>query len=356
MATPATGEISVRWRAAASPGGLIGILAAVVCFMLAIGALLVLVGRASLPLPGAVPWVGFGLFLGLTLAFGYLVYGYLSIGYELGERSLVIRWAHRRYPIDLEQIAHIGPAIEVLDERPGRLHPFWPGYYVGLRRGSLGPVRVIATLPPRRQLVVSTGEQHFAISPERPVLFVEEYGRLRRALDLERSGAFPTVEAGAGAQRLADAGWTTQYPTITPEAKPTPSAPRRTRLARPPQIETAPELSPALRPTLLGDAMAIGLLALAVLVNVLMVVAILVRYESIPPAIALHWSAAGLPDRIGSPREIWTLPVITGIVTVANFVLAWSIVGFDRFAARLLLAATCIVQLGALVALAGLLT
>src|SRR5690606_13266285 len=115
-----------------------------------------------------------------------------------------------------ESIRHIGPAIDQIEERPGGWQRFWPGYYVGTRRAKVGNVRVIATLPLRRQLLISTADRDFAISPERPVLFVEEYGRLRRALDLQRTGGFPTVAPGQVAHRLAEAGCTKQYQVLPP--------------------------------------------------------------------------------------------------------------------------------------------
>lgn len=351
-------EATIRWQASASPGGLIGILATVLSVLLAGGCVAVLAGKASLPLPDPVVWAATFLFLALAGGFGFLVYGYLSIRYELGEQSLVVCWANRRRVIPLDQVTFIGPAIDKLEERPGRWQPFWPGYYVGtVRHEQAGAVWVVATLPLRRQLLISTGAQTVAISPERPVLFVEEYGRLRRNRDSQRSGVFTTVEPGQGAQRLADAGWTMSFPVVgAPAAQPastrgvrsaqtTPSTPRQAAL------EVGRAGNPALRPVLLNDATALALLAVAVVLNVLMVTVILVRYESIPPSIALHWNVNGMPDRIGSPREIWILPVITGLVTLANFGLAWSIVTFDRFAARFLLGAACLVQVVAWVAL-----
>lgn len=343
-----------RWRAAASPGGLIGILIVILSLLGAGGAVLVLLGVASLPLPTPFVAVCALLFAALAGVVAYLFYGYLSIGYAFGDDVLEIRWAGRRYPIDLAAIQYIGPAIEVLEERPGRWQRFWPGYYVGVRHDKVGPVRVVATLPLRRQLLISTGDQHFAISPERPVLFVEEYGRLRRALDAQRTGGFPTVEPGQGAQRLADAGWTMQYPIISPGrvAPARKAAPDQAAEAGGHQIAPPGRgVSPLLRPILLTDSLSLGFLGAAVALNLAMVAYILFQYDSIPQTITLHWNVDGLPDRVGSPREIWTLPLITGLVTLANFGLAWSIVTFDRFAARFLLGATCLVQIGAWVAL-----
>ncbi len=346
-----------RWRAGASPGGLIGILGVVLSLLLAGGALLAALGRTAVPAPSVALWSGAALFLALAALLAYLTYGYLTIGYELGEQALVIRWAHRRWQIDLSAITYLGPAADVLEEHPGRWQRFWPGYYVGSRRGPKGRVRVVATLPLSRQLLIATADRAFAISPERPVLFVEEYGRLRRRLDLQRTGGFPTVERGEGARRLASAGWTMEFPALTLPPRPTfdelddanetaPGPSQRAALA----AARSADVSPALRPLLLADRVALAVLAVAVLLDVLLVGYILLQYDRIPPTIALHWNVNGLPDRIGSPREIWTLPLITGIVTIANFGLAWSVESFDRFAARLLLGATCLVQVFAWVA------
>jgi uncharacterized membrane protein len=78
---------------------------------------------------------------------------------------------------------------------------------------------------------------------------------------------------------------------------------------------------------------------------------ILLRYESVPQTLPLHYNTLGQPDRIGSPREIFLLPLIAGVVAAANIALAWSVVRFDRFAARLLLSGTCLVQVVTWVAL-----
>lgn len=342
-----------RWRAAASPGGLIGVLIIILSMLGAGGAILALLGVASVPLPTPVIWLAAVLFTAAAAAASYLVYGYTTIGYAFGDDVLEIRWAGRRYAIDLAAVTYIGPAIEVLEERPGRWQRFWPGYYVGVRQEKIGPVRVVATLPLRRQLLISTDTEHFAISPERPVLFVEEYGRLRRALDAQRTGGLPTVAPGQGAQRLADAGWTMQYPVIAPSRGARGEQPDAASATTGSYQIAAPGrgVSPLLRPVLLADRVARVFLAIAILFNLLLVGYILLKYDSIPQSITLHWNVNGLPDRIGSPREIWTLPLITGLVTLANFGLAWSIVTFDRFAARFLLGGTCLVQLGAWVAL-----
>ncbi|HUZ01886.1 MAG TPA: DUF1648 domain-containing protein [Thermomicrobiaceae bacterium] len=364
METGATDASTHRWRPAPSPGGLIGALGIIVSALLAAGALFSAVGRSSLPVLAAAAWLAAVALLGLALALGYLLWGYLSIDYELGERELIVRWAHRRDRIELTAVTHMGPATEVLGEHPGGWQRFWPGYYVAVRQAPDGPVRVVATLPPRRQLVVSTAVGHYAISPERPVLFIEEYGRLRRALDVAPAG--PAVpEPGQGALRLVAAGWTSQVPIVLPprptfddepDADGAASAGVQPGTGEPaPAFATGAPATLEARLALLGDPVAVASVAVALAFNLTMIGYILARYGSIPSSIALHWNVNGLPDRIGSPREIWTLPLIAGLVTLTNMGLAWSIVRFDRFAARFLLAAACLVQVVTWVALISLL-
>ncbi|HET7034996.1 MAG TPA: DUF1648 domain-containing protein, partial [Thermomicrobiaceae bacterium] len=222
---------------------------------------------------------------------------------------------------------------------------FWSGYYVDRWESPLGLVDVIATMPPRRQLLVIAGDRRFAISPERPVLFLREYARLRETLGLAPDSGATWVSPSESMERLEREGWTGTFPAV-PQAEdnpdggdPSPAAPARR--------------AGAARAQLLVDPAALGLLGLAGLLTVAMVVYIAARYDTLPPSIALHWNVNGYPDVIGSPRAIWTIPVITGLVTLLDLVLAWSVAAFDRFAARLLLGGSVLVQL---VAWVGLLT
>lgn len=103
--------------------------------------------------------------------------------------------------------------------------------------------------------------------------------------------------------------------------------------------------SPALRPMLHRDRFSLAVAGIGVLTTVAMVGYIMIQYDDIPPSLTLHWNVDGLPGRVGEPREIWILPVIAGLVLIANVGLAWSIAQFDRFAARLLVSSTLLVHL-----------
>lgn len=348
------------WRPAASPGGMIGGLGIVVCLLLASAALTAVVGRSPSTLPRmALLGAGAALIV-LALALIVLLWGYLTIGYELSDRELLIRWGTRRERIPLDTISHVGPATELLGEHRGGWQRFWPGYYVSERQSTAGPVQTVATLPPRRQLVISTVTRLYAISPEHPVLFVEEYGRLRRALGPGETG--PGVpEQGQGALRLVSAGWTGPVPIVMPKRPRLDDGPADGGVdvetpAREPEhpAGTSPGTAARVPARLIEDSVAIGILAATVALTLGLIAYILTRYSALPATIPLHWNAAGVPDRVEPRRAIWTIPLIGVLVALANLGLAWSVARFDRFAARFLLAATCLVDLVAWVAVISL--
>ena len=188
MKVAAESDIATTWQSAASPGGLIGILGIVLSAVLAGGALVQITGHTSLPIPSALSWLILLALIALIAMLAVLVYGYATIGYEFSSDALIIRWAWQRYVVELSSIQQILPAVDRLGDNPARWQRFWTGYYVSTATGPAGPVTVVATLPVRRQLLIVTSDRQFAISPERPVLFVEEYERLRRALDEDRTG------------------------------------------------------------------------------------------------------------------------------------------------------------------------
>jgi hypothetical protein len=345
-------EVQTRWQAAASPGGLIGVLGIVLSTLLAGAMLLLVTGHASLPVPSVVAWLGLIAFVALVVALSYLVYGYVTISYDFSPEHLVIRWANQEHVINLAAVQQILPAVDRLGDHPTGWRRFWTGYYVGSEPSPTGEITVVSTLPVQRQLLIVTADRQFAISPERPVLFVEEYGRLRQALESGQTGEPTGFGPGESVERLAEAGWTMQYPAVklgdsVDEEFDGVDHKIFNDRARP----SRPAMKQQIRPHVLNDNVALSLLGTAVLLNVAMVLFILIRYSSLPPSIALHWNVNGDPDRIGSPRGIWVIPIITASVAIANFIFAWSIETFDRFAARFLLAASCLVQVVAWIAL-----
>jgi uncharacterized membrane protein len=106
------------------------------------------------------------------------------------------------------------------------------------------------------------------------------------------------------------------------------------------------------RVELLGDQIASSLIAVGVVLPLLMCAYLYSQYEGVPREVALHWNAHGQVDHVGAPRAVWLLPLAAWVVLACNTLLATLAVAFDRFAARLLTAATLLMQLVMLVALA----
>lgn len=340
-----------RVRAAPSAGGVIGAALFGAVLVVAIIAILALLGLVRSSMPSVVLWLILLLATGAVIGLGYLLFGYFTLSYELTERALAIRWGNRSEEIPLADIVYAGPAAPVLGSHRSSWQWFWPGYYLGTRSTALGPVHVAATQSVSRQLLVSTASAHYAISPERPALFLERLAEARQAA-LGQEPARPAQIAGR--QQLADAGWTVEFSTVSSEATigtgqhAGTSLPQggRARFAARRAVESRP-----LRLFLVEDRIGLSFLLLSLALGLAMVLYLLLRYEQLPETLALHWNANGLPDRIGTRRDLWLLPFIMAIVTVANIGLAWLAEAFDRFAARLLLAGSCLVQLVAWVAL-----
>jgi hypothetical protein len=354
-----------QWRAAASPGGLVGLLLIILSALVLSGSVLGLTGRADIPLPDVALWLVFVVSIVVGLLLAFLIWGYLSIRYELDPKHLRIRWGLRTHTIFLDDISFIGPLTGDSRPRQRGWRPFWPGYYISRAKTPVGIIRTVATLPPRRQvLIVSDRGERFAISPERPILFLEEFGRLLEVIDRDRTEIVDGDHPETPAQRLLDAGWTGEFipvsasPSTAPIIGPSQPQVGSLEVPSPPVsvVRSKPSsTSPLLRPIILSDPVALLFLALGVLTTALMAVFILVRFQDVPPSITLHWTVEGLPGRVGTAQEIWILPTICGLVLIANFGLAWSIALFDRFAARLLLGSTLLVQVVAWVALLTLL-
>uniref|UniRef100_A0A7C2B7R1 DUF1648 domain-containing protein n=1 Tax=Thermomicrobium roseum TaxID=500 RepID=A0A7C2B7R1_THERO len=315
---------SIRYRARAAPsaGGLIGLGLFGVLAATAVLAVLGLLGvtRSTLSLP--ILWVVF-LVSGVgTVGMGYLLVGYFSLGYDVTDRSIRIRWGGRIDEVPLDRLTYAGPAAPLLGGAMQRWQPFWPGYYVGWLRSPFGRVRVAATQPISRQLLLSTGTEHWAISPAQPVIFLEQVAAARRQREV--GTAEVTI---AGREQLAEAGWTAAFPTVGDAREPRP----------------AQDFASALRPVFLRDPVALGLVALSLGLLVGLVVFLVLRSVHLPETLVLHWNAAGLPDRIGTRRDLWLLPIVAAIVTIANLALAFLAEPLERFAARLLLAGTVVV-------------
>ncbi len=102
---------------------------------------------------------------------------------------------------------------------------------------------------------------------------------------------------------------------------------------------------------LTADGLSLGLLAAGLVSFLLMAIVLATQAGKLPPQFAQHLDAAGLPDRWGSARVLWRIPLLALGVTAMNAVLGWFLARRDRFASRFVLAAALFVQLIAWIAL-----
>lgn len=324
-----------RWRTTPSAGSLVGILALLLCVGGIIGLIVgTLLGTASSPT--LVLWALVTLLAAIAVGLVVLLWGYFTLSYRLDEGAggtLMIRWAWRTVRIPFAEIEYLGPARQMLGHTViGRLWP-WPGYYLNtLHDTALGRIRLFATQPPQRQVLVCTARGSFGISPDHPAAFAARFTALNEAI--ERGGPLPTMTPPSPVLIEIEEEEEEAYPSIVATGQ------------RAFQERTSGQAL-----SLFADRPSVGLILLGGALVATMLWFILIRFDAVPQTLPLHYNLNGRPDRIGTPREIFYFPLIAALITVANLALAWSVIRFDRFAARLLLGGTCLAQLVAWVAL-----
>lgn len=316
-----------EWRPAAGFGRLVGS-GLIAFFGLAGVAALLLLLRAD----GAVRVLWLLMLLAAIGGIGgvaYLLKALASLRYVLTDDHLRIEWMRemRRVPYDdmLEVIYHLRERLEL----PGR-ERYWPGFYVSVVQTCGGVWRSYATVPPHRRIRITTPSAVIAISPERPVLFIQELerrrlGRPEGALVEPRSDIAVAAPAHAPSRR--------------------PAAARRAR-AMPFQRSID-----MLRKDLLHDRPASTLVAIGIIIPVFMLAYTFNEVDFLPDNLPLHWDANGNLDRTGDASSIWTLPLLALTVLVVNTGLATLVLPFDRVVARLLVSFTPVVQIAIGIAL-----
>ncbi len=339
-------EVAVqRWRPSPSAGSLVGILALILCASGIAGLTLRAIPQAG----GATAlvatlWTLVALLGLLALGLTILLWGYFTLSYTLDEAAggaLIIRWAWRRIRLPLAEIEYLGPARQLLDTTSVRRLWPWPGYYLNaISDAALGRIRLFATLPPRRQILVCSARGSFGLSPDRPAAFAAHFTALNEAI--ERGAPPPQGPLTALPRNLAP------LPAVSALEEEEEESYGSVAVDGPRAFRERAANRPL---SLLADRPAVSLILLGGTLVAAMLWFILLRFDAVPQTLPLHYNATGQPDRIGTPREIFLFPLITALVAVANLALAWSVVRFDRFAARLLLGGTCLVQAVAWVAL-----
>lgn len=318
-----------EWRPAAGFGRLAGLLFLVVLGLASLASILLFTQSE-----GAVRVLWALVFVAMLAGCAvvtYLLRALLSLRYVLTDDHLRIEFKRevRRVPYEdmLAVVYHLRERLEL----PGR-ERYWPGFYVSVVQTRGGVWRSYATVPPHRRVRITTSASVIAISPERPVLFIQELER--RRMGSPADVALDTVPV--------------PVETALPQPRTRPTRPARQRVGGVLPFQQSLDM---LRTGLLHDSPASTLVAIGVIIPVFILAYTFNEADFLPGALPLHWDARGAVDRTGDASSIWTLPLLALTVLVVNTGLATLVLPFDRVVARLLVAFTPVVQIAIGIAL-----
>jgi hypothetical protein len=255
--------------------------------------------------------VGFGMFLGLLVAFIcgllglvllVLTFGYFALRYRLEPHALVIRWLGHEEVVPFGKVDGIfaGPRLGQAMRVRGLN---WPGYHVGRGRSrAMGLVRYYTTTSDLAEIaLIVTPSATYALSPADASGFRRELIRRVEESDTESDAI-----------------------VVEPVSSPVPSALRDLTL-----------------PALLVASLALLAVSLGY---------IWVKWDALPEVIPLHFAADGTPNVVGPREDVFKIPGIGAAILVANLGLGLALYARERAAARMLWATSVVVQLLALVA------
>jgi hypothetical protein len=226
----------------------------------------------------------------------YWTAGALTLRYHLDRNGIVIVWAGMRQIIPLTAIQRIVSGTEIPGQVVRRRGLWWPGNHVGWGMvPGLGRTRFFASQALHQQLLLVTPGVAYGISPRDTDGFQAAFAA-RRALGPNKQLRHRTQYA----RWLTRPLW-------------------RDRTAR----------------LLLGLAMGLNLALFGFLC---------LRFPNMPPVLALHFNAAGLPDRSGPKQEAFSLPIIGLIILGTNLVLGLLLYRRERAGTYLLWGAAAAAQ------------
>jgi len=277
-----------------------------------LAALDALMGWVATQLPvSGITFVLAALMLGTLPIIALLAYWLIGLNravYGLDRNALTIRWGAVQQVIPMASIRQVLHGSEIA----GRIHRFrggrWPGHWVGQAQvDELGTTLFYAAGGLDAQLVVVTPGLAYAITPADVAGFVEAFE--------QRQKMGPTQEVA--------------------------------------QVSIRPEIFDW---SLWSDRLAIGLVGAAAIACLLLFGYTCWRFPDLAPRVALHFDAAGLPDRFGPRAQVFLLPVIGLMALGANFVIGLPLYLRDRMGAYLLWGGAFVVQALAWVAAVGILS
>ena len=336
-----------EWRADSTRGQAVGAVLA------SIGLVLLLVTVRQFDQTGGLSRVIFAglmiLFFVLTTIVGSLLVRLRSIRYLLDNSALHIRATGGNLTVPYSSILAVIHRPRDRLEGP-RYERYWPGWFDSTVQTSVGVRRSIATTPvnTRVRLRLQSGST-IAISPERPVLFVEAINRLRSGAGVRDVRPAPVPTPSIYQQPVDEP--TPVGASLMPATKSEPAVPTTPDAVRRPKSRLVAFVTGQ---DVRADATASNLLALNVILVVVMVAIAAWQSDAINRPVAIHWDAGGeptwfiSPERHGIVEGVWLFPLTGGLLVIFNLAIATLAVWVHRVPlARFLLLGTlvCLVLL-----------
>ena len=243
--------------------------------------------------------------LAMLFAIGWLAYyayALANTNYALDRNAFVIRHGLVREIIPMGNVQRVIAASDVASGLKIVRVPL-PGWWVG--QGShpaLGKITFYANAPLSQQFIIVTSDASYAISPRDRDEFLEAF-RVRFQMG-------PTQ-------------------TVQP-------------------VRLAP---PVMRWPIWQDRVALTLVLIAISLNALLFAVGFARDPALPAQVVLHFSAAGIPDRLGARDQVFGPALIALMLLLLNFAVA-SIIYLrgEKLAAYLAWGGSALIQLMFLIA------
>ena len=242
--------------------------------------------------------------LGLVAFAGWAAYHTWALthtSYAIDRNAFVIRWGPIREVIPMGDVQQVIAGSDIAaDVR--LLRPPLPGWWIG--RGShptLGKIHFFSAAPLDEQIIIVTQAAGYAVSPQDAQAFVDAF-RAR-------------FQMGP------------------------------TQIVRPARLLPAVMTWPIWK-----NPASLALIALPVALNALAFGVAFALFPGLPEQIVLHFDAAGAPDRLGGPTQIFGPAVIGLALTLINFAVGSLAYQRHRLAAWLTWGGSAGVQLSLLIA------
>ncbi len=284
-----------KWQTNKRQGMIVGVALTIAIVLVDIGLISLVAMRRTVNLGTFT--IGLAVLLSLGLL-GLIIYWLVGLSrslYLLDRNALIIQWGPSEQTIPTTQIERVLPGEEIT----GRIRfygGFWPGHCVGYGDvPGAGPTLFYGTDLPRHLIYIVTPALTYAISPANRTGFLDA---LKQRLEMG-----PTQAVEQSSKRPSILDWAIWH-----------------------------------------DRIGLAFLAVSIIALLALVALLCFRFPALPQMIALHFDAAGNPDRFGPRGQVFMTPLI-GLLTLAlNGTLGWLAYRRERMLSYLLWGGVVLVQ------------